>query len=110
MKDLLDEYRAGDKDGSIAQDDPRAKFVRAIEAKSMCENGMSIVPEHGQWYQGDADDPISVTSRDVDEKILDERAIDEQLNTLMGDPNIQKDMKAKYDDALTKVDGGSDKD
>jgi len=109
MKELLDEYRAGVKDGSIAQDDPRAKFVRAIEAKSMSENGMSIVPEHGQWYQGDADDPISVTSRDVDEKILDERAIDEQLNTLMGDPNIQKDMKAKYDDALTKVDGGSDK-
>jgi len=109
IKTLIDEYRAGIKDGSIAKDDPRAKFVRALEAKSMSDNGMSIIPEHGFGNQGSATDPENVTSRDVRDNIFDAGAIDKQIGTLMNDETIVKDLKANHDSALSKVDGGSAK-
>ncbi|MCS3466957.1 hypothetical protein M2401_000667 [Pseudomonas sp. JUb42] len=109
IKTLIDEYRAGVKDGSIGQDDSRAKFVRALEAKSMSENGMSIIPEHGFTNQGSATDPENVTSRDVREHIFDSKAIDAQIGTLMGDETIMKDLKTHHDNAVGKVEGGSAK-
>lgn len=109
IKTLIDEYRAGVKDGSIGHDDPRAKFVRALEAKSMSENGMSIIPEHGFTNQGSATDPENVTSRDVREHIFDSKAIDAQIGTLMGDETIMKDLKTHHDAAVGKVEGGSAK-
>ncbi|MBH3459089.1 hypothetical protein [Pseudomonas putida] len=109
IRDLVDGYRAGIKDGSIAKDDPRAKLVRALEAKSMADHGMSIIPEHGFGNHGNASDPITVTSRDVRDEIFDAKAIDAQLGELLGDPTIVADLKSKHDAALGKVEGGSAK-
>ncbi|MHC6226884.1 cytochrome D1 domain-containing protein [Pseudomonas sp. X10] len=109
IKELVDEYREGIKNGSISQDDPRAKFVRALEAKSMADNGMPIIPEHGFQHSGNAIDPIQLTSRDVRDEIFNVKAIDEQINTLLADENIVKDLKAKRESALSKVEGGQDK-
>ncbi|MGE7991694.1 hypothetical protein ACQKPE_11695 [Pseudomonas sp. NPDC089554] len=109
IKELVDGYRAGIKDGSIAQDDPRAKFVRALEAKSMSEHGMQIIPEHGFGNHGNATDAITVTSRDVRDEIFDVKAIDAQMTELLGNDTIVKDLKAAHDSALGKVEGGSAK-
>lgn len=109
MQRLIEQYRAGVKDGSIDVDDPRAKFLRALEAKSMAENGMSIIPEHGRGYKADASDPIDVTSRDVREEIFDVAAIDRTLSELLADETLQADMKAKYEEALDLVEGGAEK-
>jgi len=109
MKTLVDSYRAGVKDGSIGKDDPRAKFLRAVEARSMADNGMSIIPEHGFGNQGIATTPIDVTSRDVRDNIFDTKAIDQTINDLLGDSTIQHDIKANHDAALGKVDGGQAK-
>ncbi|KAF1020895.1 MAG: hypothetical protein GAK37_03527 [Pseudomonas sp.] len=109
MKTLVDGYRAGVKDGSIGKDDPRAKFLRAVEARSMADNGMSIIPEHGFGNLGIATTPIDVTSRDVRDNIFDTKAIDQTINDLLGDSTIQHDIKASHDAALGKVDGGQAK-
>ncbi|MDF0733087.1 hypothetical protein P0Y43_20550 [Pseudomonas entomophila] len=109
VRDLVDEYRAGIKDGSIAKDDPRAKFVRALEAKSMSEHGMQIIPEHGFGNHGSATDPVTVTSRDVRDEIFDVKNIDAQIGELLGNETIVNDLKAKHDGALAKVEGGSAK-
>lgn len=109
MKTLVDSYRAGVKDGSIGKDDPRAKFLRAVEAKSMADNGMSIIPEHGFGNQGIATTPIDVTSRDVRDNIFDTQSIDKTISELLGDSTIQADIKANHDAALGKVDGGQAK-
>ncbi|NWA02251.1 hypothetical protein [Pseudomonas gingeri] len=109
MKSLVDDYRAGMKDGSIGKDDPRARFIRALDAKNMADNGMSIIPEHGFGNFGNAQDAIGVTSRDVRENIFDVKAIDEQIATLLTDKSIQADLKSHHDAALGKVDGGQAK-
>lgn len=109
LRDLVDGYRAEIKKGKIGEDDPRARFVRALEAKSMAENGMSIVPEHGVWYEGQVSDPVQVKSRDVREKILDVKHISEQLSELLNNDTIKADMKSRQSEAISKIDGGSGK-
>ena len=50
LQHLVKEYRAGVENGSIGADDIRSKFLRALEAKSMADNGMVVIPEHGRSY------------------------------------------------------------
>ncbi|MEQ9726503.1 hypothetical protein ABRP29_12790 [Pseudomonas sp. WHRI 8822A] len=109
LQRMIEAYREGVKDGSIAADDPRARFLRALEAKSMAENGMSIIPEHGRGYKADASDPIDVTSRDVREEIFDVQAIDETLAELTSNETVAADL-ARFDkEARDKVVGGPEK-
>ncbi|MGE7991704.1 hypothetical protein ACQKPE_11745 [Pseudomonas sp. NPDC089554] len=107
LRDLVKEYRDGVANGSITADDPRAKFLRAIEAKSMAENGMQIIPEHG--IRRNADEPIEVTDRDVREQIFDLKAIDQQLLELSGNETIANDMQRLQKNAQAKVQGGEGK-
>ncbi|NWC93065.1 MULTISPECIES: hypothetical protein [unclassified Pseudomonas] len=109
LQNLVKEYRAGVENGSIGADDPRAKFLRALEARSMADNGMTVIPEHGRGYKSDASDPIDVTSRDVRDEIFDTQAIDQTLAELSGDKTIAADMDRFDKDARTKVDGGEGK-
>ena len=109
LRDMINEYREGVANGSIGADDPRAKFLRAIEAKSMAENGMQIIPEHGRGYKADASDPISVTGRDVREEIFDVGAIDKTLVELTNDKTIAADMERFDKAARAKVEGGEAK-
>ena len=50
LQHLVKEYRAGVENGSIGADDIRSKFLRALEAKSMADNAMVVIPEHGRGY------------------------------------------------------------
>lgn len=109
LQNLVKEYRAGVDNGSIGTDDPRAKFLRTLEAKSMADNGMSVIPEHGRGYKSSASDPIDVTSRDVREQIFDVKAIDKTLAELSTDNTISADMTRFDADAKTKVVGGEAK-
>ncbi|MGY2398027.1 hypothetical protein [Pseudomonas sp. SDO5271_S396] len=109
LQNMIKEYRAGIENGSIGTDDPRAKFLRAMEAKSMADNGMTVIPEHGRGYKSDASDPIDVTSRDVREEIFDVKAIDETLAELSTDKTISADMERFDKDARSKVEGGEGK-
>ena len=110
LKMMFDEYRAGIKDGSIGRDDPRAKLVRALEAKMKVENGMAIVPN------GSTDtiyvapgEPMWLNSRDVRDQIFDAKAIDEAIGKGMSDPKIQEDMKRFQTNARSQVEGGDEK-
>ena len=110
LKMMFDEYRAGIKDGSIGHDDPRAKLVRALEAKMKVENGMAIIPN------GSTDtifvapgEPTWLNSRDVRDHIFDAKAIDEAIGKGMSDPKIQEDMKRFQTNAKSQVEGGEEK-
>ncbi|MGY2402211.1 hypothetical protein [Pseudomonas sp. SDO5271_S396] len=109
LKRMYDEYREGMNNGSIPVDDPRAKFVRALDAKSMATQGMSIIPEHGEAWKGAPSDPIDVTGRDVREEIFDMQAIDETLGTLVQDKTIAADLERFDQEAREKVSGGPEK-
>jgi transcriptional antiterminator Rof (Rho-off) len=109
LQNLVKEYRAGVENGSIGADDPRAKFLRALEAKSMADNGMTVIPEHGRGYKADASDPVDVTSRDVREEIFDVKAIDQTLAELSGDKTITADLERFDKDSKSKVVGGEGK-
>jgi len=109
LQNLVKEYRAGVENGSIGADDPRAKFLRALEAKSMSENGMTVIPEHGRGYKADASDPVEVTGRDVREEIFDVKAIDKTLAELSGDKTITADIERFDKDSRSKVVGGAEK-
>lgn len=109
LQNLVKEYRAGVENGSIGTDDPRAKFLRTLEAKSMSDNGMTVIPEHGRGYKADASDPVEVTGRDVREEIFDVKAIDQTLAELSSDKTIAADMERFDKDAKSKVEGGEGK-
>ncbi|AMB84608.1 hypothetical protein AWM79_04495 [Pseudomonas agarici] len=109
LQNLVKEYREGVENGSIGEDDSRAKFLRALEAKSMTDNGMTVIPEHGRGYKSDATDPIEVTGRDVREDIFDVKAIDKRLAELSSDEKIMADMERINKDSKSKVVGGEGK-
>ncbi|KJZ64588.1 hypothetical protein [Pseudomonas fluorescens] len=107
FKSMIDDYRKGVKDGDIGEDDIRAQYLRAIDAKSMSINGMYIIPEHANDKR--IAKPMLVTGRDVDEKIFDQKKIDTKLSEMMGDEKIQQDIATYQDKALEKVQGGDAK-
>lgn len=107
-KELLDQYRAGVEDGSIAKDDPRAKLVRAIEAQAAYDNGRGLTGYEeeqgafgGTWREFDSEQ-TQLTSADMHD-IIDGGKLQEQLTTLFSDPTIQKDYQTKMTEALDKV-------
>ena len=107
-KELLDQYRAGVEDGSIAKDDPRAKLVRAIEAQAAYDNGRGLTGYEeaqsafgGTWREFDSEQ-TQLTSADMHD-IIDGGKLQEQLTTLFSDPTVQKDYQTKMTEALDKV-------
>lgn len=108
IKSLIEEYQKGVDDGSIAKDDPRAKLVRALEAKSAYTNGRGITGYEemqslgGTWRESN-DEQTQMTGEDM-EDIIDGHALDTSLEELFADPTISKDYSAKMEDALGKID------
>ncbi|BBP74663.1 hypothetical protein PHLH7_07670 [Pseudomonas sp. Ost2] len=107
-KELLDTYRAGVADGSIAKDDPRARLVRALEAQAAYQNGRGITGYEeepgafgGTWRVFD-DKQTELTSADMHD-IIDGPALQKQLATLFADPTVQADYKGKMDDAINHL-------
>ncbi|KAF1009267.1 MAG: hypothetical protein GAK32_01960 [Pseudomonas fluorescens] len=106
--ELIDSYRAGIKDGSIAKDDPRAKLVRALEAQAAYQNGHGITgyeeakrPFNTTWREFD-DHQTELTSADMHD-IIDGKAVQKQIGELFSDPTIQADYKSKMDDAISHL-------
>lgn len=112
-KELLDQYRDGINDGSIAKDDPRAKLVRAIEAQAAYDNGRGITGYEeaqgafgGTWREFDSEQ-TQLTSADMHD-IIDGGKLQEQLTTLFSDPTVQTDYQTKMTEALDKVSNKDD--
>ncbi len=108
-KSLIEDYRKGVEDGSIAKDDPRAKLVRALEAKSAFENGRGITGYEetqglfgGTWRESN-DKQTQLTGADMQD-IINGHALDTSLEELFSDPTISKDYSAKMEDAIGKID------
>ncbi|MBW8726798.1 MAG: hypothetical protein JF625_16835 [Inquilinus limosus] len=107
-KSLIEQYRKGVDDGSIAKDDPRAKLVRALEAKAATQSGRGIIGyEEGQgafggtWRNSD-DKQTQLTAADLQD-IIDGGDLDASLTKLFSDETIAKDYQAKLTDALGHI-------
>ncbi|MFB3301975.1 hypothetical protein [Pseudomonas sp. AMR01] len=105
---LIDTYREGVKNGSIPNDDPRAKLVRALEAQAAYQNGHGITgyeeskrPFNTTWREFD-DKQTELTSADMHD-IIDGKAVQKQIGELFQDPTVQADYKSKMDDAINKL-------
>jgi hypothetical protein len=103
------EYKAGIDNGSIPANDPRAHFVYALEAKAALQGGYDLIPyyekdkignrtnrdypEQGNVNAGEnADGQITYELSPADAAaLIDEEAVDTQINTLWADPTIQGD-------------------
>lgn len=107
-KELLDTYRAGVKDGSIAKDDPRAKLVRALEAQAAYQNGRGLTGYEedpgmfgGTWRVFD-DKQTQLSSADMHD-IIDGGKLQEQISTLFSDPTVQANYKDKMNEAINRL-------
>lgn len=109
-RSLIEEYQKGVDEGSIGKDDPRAKLVRALEAKSATQNGRGITGYEetqglfgGTWRESD-DHQTQLTGKDMGD-IIDGHSVDISLESLFSDPTISKDYTAKLENALGRIDG-----
>lgn len=107
-REMVDGYREGIENGSIAKDDPRARLVRALEAQSAYYNGRGITGYEeavtgfgGTWRTFD-DKQTQLTSADMHD-IIDGPELQKQLTELFNNETVQKDFTARLDEALGKV-------
>ena len=107
-KELLDTYRKGVEDGSIAKDDPRAKLVRALEAQAAYQNGRGLTGYEedqgafgGTWRVFD-DKQTELSSADMHD-IIDGPKLQEEIGKLFSDPKVTADYKGKMDDAINRL-------
>ena len=104
MQTMAEKYRVMIDNKEITSDDPRAKFVAAIEARSALTNGYDLLPYYEtdggfggtyRTYPGGEDHPQfqRMSPKDV-AAIVNEGAVDNKLLSLMGDSTIQADYQA----------------
>ncbi|PVZ12521.1 MULTISPECIES: hypothetical protein [unclassified Pseudomonas] len=105
---LIEGYRKGVEDGSIAKDDPRAKLVRALEAQAAYSNGHGITGYEetpgafgGTWREF-SDGQTELTSADMHD-IIDGPKLKEAISELFSDPTIAKDYKDQMSAAIDKL-------
>lgn len=103
------EYKAGIENGTLPADGPRAKLVDALDAKAALQGGYNLIPyyekdrigertnrdypETGNVNAGkNADGQITYELSPADaDALIDQKAVDEQINALWNDPIIQVD-------------------
>ena len=103
ITNLLEDYRKGVEDGSIAKDDPRAKLVRALEAKSALESGRAITGYSDELGWRNIDNhQTQLTPEDMQDIIKGDK-VDDQLQALFGDETVSKDLEAKTAEAVSHV-------
>ncbi len=102
-KTLVEEYRKGIEDGSIAKDDPRAKLVRALEAKSALQNGRAITGYSDELgWRNISDNQTQLTPADMQDIIKGDK-VDDELKALFGNETVAKDFEAKTTEAIGHV-------
>ncbi|GGJ85889.1 MFS transporter [Pseudomonas matsuisoli] len=82
----VDGWKKGMEDGSIKDDDVRAKLFRALQAQGMLENGATMVTLDISLGQSTA----QATGDDF-ATVIDGRAVDQKLNELFSSEAVQKD-------------------
>lgn len=103
------EYKAGIENGTLPLDGPRAKLVDALDAKAVLQGGYDLIPYYEQDRIGNrtnrdypgtgnvnagrnADGQITYELSAADASaLIDEDAVDEQINAVWNDPIIQSD-------------------
>lgn len=105
---LIEDYRKGVEDGSIAKDDPRAKLVRALEAQAAYSNGHGITGytedpgAFGGTWREFSDGQTQLTGADMHD-IIDGPKLKETIGELFSDPTIAKDYKDRMNAAIDKI-------
>lgn len=92
---VIEGWKKGIEDGSIKEDDDRARMYRALRAQGTLEGGLDMVTldiGKGQSTAGASGDDF--------ESIIDGRKVDEQLTTLFASDSVQKDFIAAQKDAV----------
>ncbi|GLS42170.1 hypothetical protein [Methylobacterium brachythecii] len=112
VKTLYDDYSKGVDDGSIPKDDPRAKLVRALEAKTAYEDGRQITPYiedtggietlFGGTYRRASEKPETLTGADMRD-VINGHALDTATNDLFANEQIGADYSAHLKDAVGQV-------
>lgn len=107
-QNLIEQYRAGVADGSIAKDDPRARLVRALEAQAAYSNGRGLTGYSeaqgafgGTWREF-SDGQTQLTGADMHD-IIDGPKLQAELARLFADPTVSKDYQGKLTDAINTL-------
>lgn len=95
---VIDGWKKGVEDGSIKEDDDRAKMYRALRAQGTLDGGLDMVTLDISKGQGTA----GAKGEDF-ESIIDGRKVDEQLTTLFSSEAVQKDFLDAQKSALDAV-------
>ena len=97
-QNLINDWKAGIEDGTIAEDDERAQFYRALRAQGALENGLDMTSldiSTGQSLEHATGDDLSA--------IIDSGKLDERLGELFVSDAVQKDYQSALTDAIDKV-------
>lgn len=98
--DVVESYRTMLENGQITSDDPRAQFVRVVEANAALGSGYSLLPymEVPVGFRDNTSrvvgEPVQMSTADVNE-LLDADAVQARFNELMADPTISADYQAR---------------
>ncbi|MES2887605.1 MAG: hypothetical protein V4739_06285, partial [Pseudomonadota bacterium] len=113
IKNLMDKYTGMLERGEMTKDDPRAKVLRAFQARSALVNGYSLLPYYesprpfgttSRTYPGGENDPeFSDMSQEDVEALIDPAAVDAQLAKLLDDPVIQVDYQAALNQSTSTL-------
>lgn len=97
-QNLINDWKQGIEDGSIAKDDERAQFYRALRAQGALDNGLDMTVldiSSGQNLANATGDDLSA--------IIDGGKLDERLGELFVSDAVQKDYQSAQTDAIDKV-------
>ena len=108
VKTLVDQYRSMLANGEMSSDDPRAKLVRAFDARGVLSNGYNLMPYTeevsgsgtgtNRVYPGGEKNPTFMTTSLLDTAaLLDPAKVDAQIAALMANPTVQKDYQVAID-------------
>ena len=94
-QNLINEWKTGIANGTIAKDDDRAKLYNALRAQAASENGLDMVTLDISMGQSTS----KVNGEDF-ASIIDRAKVDEQVAKLFGSESVQKDFQAQQSKAL----------
>ncbi|WP_106419119.1 hypothetical protein [Salinicola tamaricis] len=97
-QNLIETWKTGIEDGSIAADDERAQFYRALRAQGALDNGLDLVGL-------DISEGLSldhVTGDDLT-SVIDGKKLDARLGELFASEAVQKDYAKAQSGAIDKV-------
>ncbi|MEI4484509.1 MULTISPECIES: hypothetical protein [unclassified Phyllobacterium] len=97
-KSLLDDWKVGIENGSIAADDPRAELYTAMRAKGVLDNGIDMtVLDISTAYSA-----AKVNQHDVRD-IIDEAKLNAKIEELYASEAVQSDFQKKQTEAVNML-------